>query len=298
MARYLVTSSARKVGGLFLLDSATGATRKLLEGSYRGLTRGPDGGYYVVSGSRSQQAPHAAIYRVDPGSGESELLAEHAIGDSHDLRWIDGHFYLVASLGNQIVRLDERCRMIDRMQIVEDDRDVCHVNCLSRMDGELYCSIFTLSPGERKDKRLTGAWHTEGKVLKLDYGAREFEIAYEPLGQPHSLVPGDGALYLVESFHSRVTRVDLARRQANVLRAYTGFVRGLEFGPGEALLGVSLLDRKDRRILKPLSPVGRLLERVQRFAGVLVVDPKTWRVRRRIPLPGTEVYEILCLGEA
>src|SRR5262249_41104595 len=207
MAHYLYTSSSDDVGGLFLLDSATGESRRLLTGSYRGFTRGPDGCYYVVSGSRNREndpnlVHRTEIYRVDPARWEAEQVAEHPIGDAHDLRWFDGHFYLVASVGNQIVRLDERFQPGDRMQIGEDERDVCHVNCLEEIDGQLYCSIFTLSPGERREKRLLGVWQNEGKILKLDYAARRFEVVHEPLAQPHSLVFRRGDLYVAESHKS------------------------------------------------------------------------------------------------
>src|SRR5262249_54313478 len=135
MAQYLFTSSSHGVGGTFLLDSTTGATRKLLAGSFRGITSGPDGCYYGVTGTRhTDYGPNmvhrAVIYRIEPGTWKAEAVAEHPVGDTHDLLWFNGHFYLVASLGNQIIRLDERCRWLDRMQIVEDERDVCHVNCL------------------------------------------------------------------------------------------------------------------------------------------------------------------------
>src|SRR4051812_43382222 len=120
MARYLFSSSSKAVGGVFLLDSGTRATRRALESSSRGLTRGPDGAYYVVCGYRNPAEGSSTLHRIDPESWAAELVAEYPLGDCHDLKWIDGHFYLVASLGNQIVRLDRSCREADRMQIVEE----------------------------------------------------------------------------------------------------------------------------------------------------------------------------------
>lgn len=300
MPRYLFTSSSDTVGGLFLLDSGTGEARRILQGSYRGLTEGPDGCYYVVSGSRNRQddpnlVHRAVIYRVRSSSWDAEPVTELPVGDAHDLRWIDGHFYLVGSVCNEIIRLDAECRRVDRMQIVEEDRDVCHVNCLMAAGGELYCSIFTLSPGERREKRLTGAWQNEGKILKLDYPQQTFEIVYEPLGQPHSLVPHGGAIYLAESHKSCVTRVEPGARTGQVLQSYPGFVRGLCFGPGEAVLGVSAIMRKDRKRFKRVSLLQRVVERWRPFAGILILDPETWAVRKRISLPGCEPYEIHAL---
>lgn len=295
MGRYLFTSAAKGRGGLYLLDSRTGETRAILEGSYRGFTRGPDGAWYVVSGSRTRETPRAVIHRVDPRTWESRVVAEHAVGDSHDLRWLDGGFYLVASVGNRVLRLDPECRLLEQMQIMEDDRDICHANCIGAWRGELYCSIFTLSPGERQEKRLTAAWHTEGKILRLDFHARRFTVVCEPLGQPHSLVFRPDGLYLVESFRSRVVRVDLDTGRLRVLGSYTGFVRGLAFGEGEAVVGVCLLDRKERQVLRPLPLWRQWLERKRPFTGIMVLDPRSWRVRRRLPLPKMEVYEIHAL---
>src|SRR5205814_8000346 len=124
--------------------------------------------------------------------------------------------------------------------IVEYDRYSCQFNCLVNDGYRWYCSVFNLRPGDRKEKRDTPAWHSEGKILRFDYPSRSFEILYEPLGQPHSLVPHRGSLYLVESALSRVTVLDLERRTTRVLGSYNGFVRGLCFGPGEALVGASL----------------------------------------------------------
>jgi hypothetical protein len=182
--------------------------------------------------------------------------------------------------------------LVDRMQIIEDDRDICHLNCLVASEGVMYCSVFTLTPGDRREKRLTGVWQKDGKVLRLDYANRRFETVYEPLGQPHSLVPRNGSLYLTESFRSRVVKVDLATKKMQVLAGYPGWVRGLCFGPDEALVGTCRKMRRDRKRFAPFGMVRKWIEDLNPFSGVLVVDPNTWKVRRRISIPGSEVYEI------
>jgi hypothetical protein len=294
MARYLFSSSSKAEGGVFLLDSGTGETRRVFSGPSRGLTAGPDG-YYVVSGYRNPTEGCSTIHRLEPEGWRAERVAEFPLGDCHDLRWIGGHFYLVASLGNQIVRLDERCREVDRIRIVPDERDICHVNCIAESDGALYCTIFTLSPGERSEKRYTDAWFHEGKILRLDWSRGAYDILYEPLAQPHSLQQFQGGLYLVESHTSSLVRVDPATRRKRVLGAYTGFLRGMAFGPGEAVLGASLMYRKDRKRRRPLSLLRQWQERLFPFAGLVVVNTKTWKTRRRVPVEKAEVYDVLCL---
>lgn len=297
MARYLFTNAARTGGGLYLLDTASGEMTRVLEGSFRGLTEGDDGCYYVVSGYRNPAEDVSIIHRVEPDTWRSEILATHTVKDSHDLRWNGDGFYLVASVGNRILRLDRQGALIDTMQIIEDDRDICHVNCLTTFDGDLYCAIFTLSPGDRESKRETGAWHTEGKILRVDWAAKSWKIAYEPLAQPHSLIATGKGLLLVESHKARVITLERPLRTACATAQYSGFLRGLAVGPEEALIGVSTMYDKDRRRLRPLPLINQLEERLRPFAGLLLVDPNTWEIRRRFPLEAAQVYDIHRLSE-
>ncbi|MFN3650812.1 MAG: DUF4915 domain-containing protein [Armatimonadota bacterium] len=298
MPRYLITSSNREEGGVYLADSSTGHVKRVMSGSFRGMTLGPDGCYYVVSGYRDPQEGESVVHRLDLQTWKTEEVARYPLGDCHDLMWHDGYFYLVASVGNQVVRLDEQCRMVDRFQVIEDDRDVCHPNCLTVIDGEIYLSIFTLSPGERKEKRFTGAWHRSGKILKLDWERKKWEVRFEPLAQPHSLIPRDGGIYLVESHTSSLTWVDLQNHKAKHLGQYRGFLRGLAFGPDELAVGACLLQIRDRARLKTLPLFRRIYDKFFPFSGLLVLDSRTWKVKRKIPIPGSDIYDVRLLDGA
>jgi hypothetical protein len=184
------------------------------------------------------------------------------------------------------------------MQVVEDDRDTCHVNCLTQAGEAMYCSVFTLTPGDRKEKRLLGIWQNDGKVLRIDYPGRSFEIVGEPLAQPHSLLGRNGQIYLTESHSSQLTQVDPVSGDIRRLMGFYGFLRGLAFSPGEAVVGVSPILRKERRRFRRLPPLLSFLESLRPFSGVLVLDPETWKVRRRLREPGCEPYEILPIDEA
>lgn len=299
MAGYLVSSVAQSAGGIFLFDSRAGDRRLLLSGRYRGLTRGGDGCYYTVTGCRRhQKGIETHLWRLRPEGWEAEDLGVYPYLACHDLRWHRDSFYLVASIGNLIVRLDESLREIDRLQIVPHAEDVCHANCLTHRGGALYCSVFTLSPGTRAEKRRTPAWSTEGKVLRLDFAAHRYEVAYEPLCQPHSLQWHGNRLHLVESHTSQVTRIDLGSGTASRAAQLTGFVRGLAFGPGEAVVGVSQMFQDERLDSDRVPLLTRLRDRFRPFEGLLVLDPDTWRVRRRVSWPRVEVYDILPLESA
>lgn len=302
MAQYLVTSNSAVQGGVYLLDSATGAVRRVLRGSYRGITRGPGGAFYAVTGVRNPRRDESTVVRIAPGSWEAETLAVHPVKDSHDLRWIGGAFYLVASVGNRILRLDAGGALLDTFRLAEDDRDTCHVNCLAEVDGALLCTVFTLTAGERREKNLTGVWHTDGKLLRLDWEAGTFTVLREGLCQPHSLTPRPEGLYLVESHTSSVTLLpgpEAASGPPRRLAQYYGFLRGLAFGPDEAVLGHCIMYTRDRRRFRPLPWWLGLRERYSRFMGLVVVD-RRWRVRRRVHIEHAEVYDVLALapGEA
>src|SRR5690242_2078028 len=89
MPQYLFTDASAPSGGLFLLDSKTGKVRRILTGSFRGLTHGPDGAWYLVTGTRSpidgEVPPRSTVYRVEPDSWKAEPVLEHPVGDAHDL---------------------------------------------------------------------------------------------------------------------------------------------------------------------------------------------------------------------
>jgi len=298
MARYLFTSSSKKRGGLFLLESRSGAVECLHPGPLRGLTRGGDGRYYAIGGYRNPEEGSSTLHRFDPEGWRAERVAEYPLADCHDLKWIGGSFYLAASRGNRVLRIDPDGRVLAAMRVVEDEADVCHVNCLLEHRGELLGSVFTLSSGSREQKRESGAWHTDGKLLRLDFGAGGHRVLFGPLAQPHSLMSdGDGVL-LIESHTSEVVRIDLASGTRRRLAQFTGFLRGLAFGSGEAAVGVVRYYKRDRRRLRPLPLLRRWEERLFPFEGILLVDPRTWRVRRRCSLPDTEIYDILPLDPA
>jgi hypothetical protein len=296
MAHYLLTSNSQIAGGVYLLDSRSGEVQRVLRGSFRGITRGPDGAWYTVTGSRNTTKDTSTIHRLELSTLDTEIIAEYPVKDSHDLKWVDGHFYLVGSVGNQVLRLDAQGQLVDRIQIVEHPDDICHVNCLIGMNGGVYCTVFTLSPGTRREKTDTGLWHTEGKLLRLDWERKSYEVVHEPLCQPHSLVERPDGVYLVESHVSTVTRLDRATGKSKRIIQYYGFLRGLSIEDDETLLGVCVMYTKTRKKFRPLPWYRQLQERYFPFAGVLIMDP-SWKVRKKIAIPHAEVYDIVRLDD-
>lgn len=281
MARILITNHTRGKGaGIYRLDTSSARVERLCDRPANGITRAPDGVYFAE--------PDGDIYQLDPMTGTAALRAETGFEYCHDLRWIDGWFYLVSSKTNRVVRLDPAFRVVDSMQIVENDDDVCHVNCIEEVNGQLLVTIFTLSPGVRKQKNRSEAWRREGKILRLDWPSKSWEILYEPLSQPHSLLWRDGQLFCCESHASQVSVVSPEQKTRRTARRLYGFVRGIAFADGNVYIGLSSRQRRGPFL-------EALLSRFRMTCGVVELDARTWARKRAFPVPGRQVYELLNL---
>jgi hypothetical protein len=284
MSQLLVTDCDENCGGVHLLDSRTGRRKRVFSQPSRGITRTPDG-FYIVDND-------GVIYRLNPETWESQRLRETNLGGCHDLRWLGDGFALVAAQGNRIVRLAQDLSDAGELRLIEDDADVCHANCLVEWNGEHLLSIFTLVPGARAQKNRTPAWRTEGKVLRLDWERNTFDIWYEPLCQPHSLIPHGGRLYCCESFTSEVASIDPVAKVKQTHAQLKGFARGLAFAGGKAYVGISYWRRKN------MTAWQKLIEPITRWSGVVELDTQTWEITRRYKFPSRQIYEVLTLDES
>ncbi len=283
--RLLISTPNPPLEGLYVLDTASGASRRIHSRRVRGVTRGPDGYYFSEH--------DGAIFHLHPLTLEITLRAETGQNGCHDLRWIDGAFYLVASYGNRVTRFDERMKRIDDLQLVPDEGDVCHPNCLIERDGELLLSIFTLTQGRREVKNQSDAWRTAGKILRLDWSAGRFDVLFEPLSQPHSLVAlPDGRVLCCESHESALVEVDLVTQSKRRVRRLHGFVRGMMLHGDSLWVGISSPKRR-----RPTGWRERLLARMRLPCGMLELDPRTYQTRARHAMPGLEVYDCVVLDD-
>src|SRR3569833_3072510 len=164
MAELLITIASKDQGGLYRFDTARNHLERLSDQPVRGVTRGPDA-YYFTGNT-------GAIFRFETQTGRVQQVARLPLTGCHDLRWCDGSYFLVATYGNQVLRLNEQFEVQDRLQIMESDEDLCHANCLAWVDGRMLLSIFTLSGGRREDKNKSTAWFTHGKELALDWDSK------------------------------------------------------------------------------------------------------------------------------
>lgn len=282
MSRLLITNhSPDRHGGIYLLDARRKRLRKIFDQPVRGITRADDGRYYFVH-------EEGAIFRMEPESWKVSLVAKTGFRLCHDLKFLNGCFYLVACRGNHVVRLDHQGRVIDLMQIIEQDADVCHANCIAEVNGELLLTIFTLTPGTRAEKTKTNAWRREGKILRLDWEKKAWEIVYEPLAQPHSMVWHGDRLYLCESRASQLVAMSADYTSKQMVSKIHGFVRGLQFVDDRVFVGISKVNRNPTRMeqFKDLFRVA---------CGVMELDPRTGEVKAKFRVPGVQVYDLLAV---
>jgi hypothetical protein len=296
VSRYLFTSVSSTRGGIWLFDSVSGETTRLVEGHFRGITPGPDGRYWAVSGRRQRSRAHRTrLVALTPESWKVEDRGELPYRGCHDLRWTGDAFYLAASFGNHLVRLDETGRETGDFQLVPTAEDVCHLNSVAALKDELYCTVFSLEPGTRRKKRGTSAWHSAGKLLRVDFDARRFEVCIGGLEQPHSLNPSEDGFLLVESYAASITRVWPAEERCARLAIHKGFVRGLSVVQNEWVAGVCTFQRDE----EPQSPLEKLAVRVlsptRPFEGLMTLEPGTGALRRRFPLPGSDIYDVIAV---
>ncbi|MFN3650811.1 MAG: DUF4915 domain-containing protein [Armatimonadota bacterium] len=285
MPRILVTNHTRgSEAGVYLLETETGGLRRLYDRRVNGITRGRDGIYFIE--------PDGIICHLDPATWKVTQRCATPYQACHDLRAVGDEFYLVASTGNRVVRLDSSLNVLDELRVVQSDDDICHANCIEAANGHLLLSIFTLSPGRRQEKNTTPVWFREGKVLRLDWETKSFEIVYEPLCQPHSLVWHGEQLYCCESLTSEVSILDLKSKTKKLLRRMHGFARGIAFHGDSVFIGISQRKNNEGPLLD------RLLARFRIPCGVVELDARTWKPRRDFRIPGRQVYELLIVDEA
>lgn len=282
MPRLLISNhTPTKEGGVYLLDTDSSRLTKVCKTPARGLTRGPDGYYFVED--------EGVIHHLDPESWKVTRRAETGFRWCHDLRYFDGEYVLVASRGNRVARLGSDLQVREVIQIIEDENDVCHANCVEQVNGGTLLCVFTLLPGKRADKRGTDSWRRDGKVLRVNWETKSYDVLYEPLSQPHSLVWREGTLFLCESYTSEVAALDLEDRTKKTLCRLHGFVRGLAFARDTAYVGIS------HHRVKGKTPWARLRHWLTSWNGVVEVDTTTWTVKRKVRVPGTQVYDVLLL---
>src|SRR5687768_14214187 len=94
----------------------------------------PERRTWALIGARHRSRAHRTrLIALTSETWEVEDRGELPYRGCHDLRWTGDAFYLAASFGNRLVRLDEKGRETGIYQLVETNEDVCHLNSIAAL---------------------------------------------------------------------------------------------------------------------------------------------------------------------
>jgi uncharacterized protein (TIGR03032 family) len=210
-----------------------------------GLCRTPTG---LAVGSRDAiwtlPANRAIASRIQPeGEHDIAFLARsaHHTGPvmGHDLAWGEGRLWLVNTLFNGLVTIQDDWSFVPRWQppFISGwgPGDRCHLNGLAMAEdgsGPAYVTVLGECDEEKgwRENKATG-----GCLLHVPSG----EIVLRGLSMPHSPRLYNGQLYLLDSGHGAILRVDPLSGQQVTLATLPGFTRGLDCFAGHAFVGLS-----------------------------------------------------------
>ncbi len=238
-----------------------------------GLCRTPNG---VAVGCRDAvwQLPatleNAALLHP-PGEIDVGFLARHShhcgpvLG--HDLACDGERLWLVNTLFNGLVTIEGSWSFVPRWQppFIQgwSPGDRCHLNGLALAEdgsGPAWVTLLaeTDEPDGWRQQRLSGG-------CLID--PRSNRVLLRGLCMPHSPRLHEGGLYVLESGHGSLLRVDPATGAQERIARLPGFTRGLDCAAGHAFVGLSQLREAGVFAGLPLQAGGEPLR-----CGVAVVD--------------------------
>lgn len=174
-------------------------------------------------------------------------------------------------------------------ELAPEDR--CHLNGMALENG-IPRYVTALAATDTKE-----GWRenraTSGIVVDVGSG----EIVSRGLSMPHSPRLHDGALWALDSGRGWIVRIDPSDGRVEDVAFCPGFLRGLEFNNGYALVTVSKAREGEFTGL----PLQQELERrgLEARCGVLVVDMNTGQVAESILFEGkiTEMFAVTALPD-
>lgn len=173
-------------------------------------------------------------------------------------------------------------------KLVPEDR--CHLNGLALVDGHpKYVTSVSRSnvvDGWR-DRRSDG-----GCVLDVDSG----DVVLDGLSMPHSPRWHDGKLWILESGTGFLGTVDVEKGKLERVAFCPGYLRGLSFLPGHAVVGMSR--QRENRTFSGLALDDELARRdAEPRCGIQVVDLATGDCVHWVRIEGIvgELYDVVVL---
>ncbi len=239
-------------------------------------------------GERHRGHDRLYVPRIGHVTGEIDVHDVHLLGDGGEVIFVNTLYSCLARLSDR-QSFEPVWRPPFVSELVPEDR--CHLNGLAVEGGRPRFATAVATSDELQGWRARRA--DGGVVLDVDSG----EVVARGLSMPHSPRLHDGRLYVLDSGHGDFGRVDLASGRFEPLAFCPGYLRGLAFRGGLALVGLSKPRDKTFRGL-PLD--GRLAEAgVEPRCALLALDLETGEVRHHLEIHGVvaELYDVAIVPE-
>ena len=212
--------------------------------------------------------PNVVRFHRKSGTPVNEELT--GFDDVHDILHHEGHYYVVGTSRNEVIKLSTDGDEIHRW-VYPGEPDSWHINCLAFWGGRIVFSAF----GDfRKHRGYKGRSTTAGFIQDLHTGER----LITGLSQPHSLAClNDNILVANSELREVVEFAPNGERLKSVqLDAYT---RGIFVTEDIIYIGLSCSRNIESADTAP--------------AAILALDRNTLDEKGRVNVPTQEIYEIL-----
>lgn len=238
--------------------------------------------------------PQVATTLPPAGTHDAAFLPRHSLhtGDIrvHDLAWVQGQLWAVATRFSCLVTFDGRHNFVPRWrppfisQLAPEDR--CHLNGMAVVDDRVKY-VTALGTGD-----TAGSWRETKVRGGIIMDVETDEIVVGGLSMPHSPTWHRDQLWFLESGEGSLSRVDVATGQVERVAELPGFTRGLAFAGRYAFIGLS--EVREANLFGGLPLTARLEDRE---CGVWVVDLETGEVVAwlRFEAAVQEIYDVALL---
>jgi hypothetical protein len=227
------------------------------------------------------------ILRMSPALDIVGQVYDAAMADLHSITWQGDTLYAAATGRDMVLALrilTEAFEPAAAHMFSDSDGDTMHVNSVCSHQGQILVSAF----GRNWRDHPVGS--PIGEIVALD----DRRVVSSSLAHPHSLVSHGGQLYVLGSFSGTVERVEPGGDRV-VCATYPGYLRGLAFFEGGALVGISA-PRSRSRGLGTINAVG---DSFDPCCAILWFGPD-WELVKRVDLSwyGREIFDIALVAGA
>lgn len=294
-SRGVLVVSTYNSGKVALLSAQGGVLRGAFWQIPRPMGLAVDGNRLAIASQH-----HVATYRASPGAGDGsdgsmglQRMCAYATGrlDAHDLAFDRRGLLFANTKFNCIARPSERVNFARKWQpwfvskLVR--RDCCHLNGVGVCDGRLatvtaFCESDAPAAWREVDR------FTSGVLIDV----RRNAVVTRGLCMPHSPRWHGGKWWLCNSGEGTLCVVNSDRGGHEPVAALPGFTRGLTWGHGRAVVGLSRI--RPKHILDA-PPVRKRWPQLR--AGASLVDPHSGRETGGVEFVrgGREVYDVAFL---